>query len=95
MPVQILELGEVEARGRPPDAVEIEPADHVFHRHDLVVAMAPAEPHEIIAQGLGQIAHGPIGLDPERAVALGELGAVRPMDQGHMGEDRRLPAERR
>ena len=50
MPVQIFELGEVEARGRAADRVEIEPADHLFGRHDLVVAMAPAEPHEIIAQ---------------------------------------------
>jgi hypothetical protein len=49
---------------------------------------------EIIAQRDRQVAHGAIGLDPERAVALGELGAVRPMDQRDVRHHRHGPAER-
>ena len=57
--------------------------------------MAPAEPHEVVAQGRGHVAHGAIGFDAEGTVALGELGAVRSVDQRHMGEDRKsYPTER-
>ena len=41
--VDALQLGEIEARRAAADAVDVEPGDHVVERHDLVVAMAPAE----------------------------------------------------
>ncbi len=45
-------------------------------------------------QRLGQVAHGAIGIDAERPVALGQLGAVRPVDERDVGHDRQRPAER-
>jgi hypothetical protein len=94
MTVQILELDEIEPCRRASDRIETEPLDHLLGRHDLVVAVAPAEPDEIVAERRRQIAHGAIGIDPERAMTLGEFGTVRAMNQRHMCEDRRFPAER-
>src|SRR3546814_4215459 len=54
-----------------------------------VVAMAPAEPQQVVAQRLGQIAHIAIGLDAERAAAFRQLGAVGAVDQRDMREARR------
>ena len=51
--------------------VEVEPFDRFGQRDDLVVAMTPAQPQQIIAQRLGQYPHlVAIGIDPERAVTL-------------------------
>ena len=69
--VEALELGEVEARRRASDLRQVERRDHLLGRKDFLVAMAPAEPHQIVAHGRRQIAHRPIGIDAERAVALG------------------------
>ena len=73
---------------------EIEGLDHLLRREELLIPMAPAQAHQIVAQGGGQIAHGPVGVDPERPVALGELGAIGPMDERDMGHDRHGPAQR-
>ncbi len=54
--------------------------------------MAPAEARQIVSQARGQIAHGAVGLDRGRAVALRQLGAVGSVDQRHVGEHRQLPA---
>src|SRR5690348_12021000 len=43
MPVEVLELLEVESRRRLSDVVEVEPLDRLAAADDLVVAMAPAE----------------------------------------------------
>ena len=56
--------------------------------------MAPAEPDQIIAQGGGQIAHRAVGIDAERAVALRQLRAVRPVDQRDVRHGRHAPAQR-
>ena len=57
--------------------VEVEPCDGLVAADDLVVAMAPAEPQQIVEQGLGQHAQlVAIGIDAERAVPLGKLGPV-------------------
>ena len=75
--------------------VEVEPFDGLFAADDLVVAMTPAEPEEVIADRFGQIAElVAVGIDPERAVALAELGAVGPVDQRHVGVGRLGPAHR-
>ena len=94
MAVQAVELGEVEARRRAPDAVEIEPLDRPLGRDDLLVAAPPAQAQQIVAQRLGQVAHVAVGRDAERAVALRQLGAVGSVDQRDVGEFRHPPAER-
>ena len=73
-------------------ASKIEPFDGLFGRKNLVVAVRPAEPRQIIPHRRGQIPHRAISLDPKRTVALGELRAVRPVDQRNMREGRRVPA---
>ena len=92
--VEVGELHRVEARRRAADARQVEPLDRLLGRDDLVVAMAPAQPQQVVAQRLGQEAHVAIGIDAERAVALAELGAVGPVDQRDMGIDRLGPAHR-
>ena len=55
--------------------------------------MGPAQPHQVVAQRCRQEAHlVAVGLDAERAVALAELRAVRPMNQRNVGIDRFGPA---
>src|SRR5690606_9736472 len=50
MAVEVLELGKIEARRRAPDAVKIEPVDHLLSGEDLVVAVAPPESDKIVPQ---------------------------------------------
>ena len=92
--VEVFELGEIEARRRAADLRQIESGDHLLGGENLLVAMRPAEADQIIAHRRRQIAHRPVGIDAERAVALGQLGAVRPVDQRDMRHDRHVPAER-
>jgi hypothetical protein len=94
MPVDILQLGEIEARRRAMHLRKIEGVDHFLRREKFLVTLAPAEPHQIIAQRLGQIAHGAIGVDAERAMALRELRAVGAVNERNMSEGRSLPAHR-
>ncbi len=56
--------------------------------------MAPAEPDQIIAQRLRQVAERTVGLDPQRAVALGQLRAVGPVDERNVRHARNVPAKR-
>ena len=85
--VQVLELGEIEARGRAPDRVEIEPLDHLLGRHDLVVAVAPAEPHEIVAQA--PPADSPWRDRPRRRARRGASTAWRRRARGSAARARR------
>src|SRR4051812_4084659 len=95
MAVEAFELLQVEARGRAADMVEVEPFDGVVAGDDLLVAMAPAEPEQIVEQGLGEDAERvAIGVDSERAVPFGELGPVLAVDQRDMAVDGLGPAER-
>ena len=95
MPIQIIELLEVEPRRAFVDAVDVEPSNDVLRRHDLIVAVAPAEAHEIIAQRRGQVAHRAIFFDALGPVAFRKLGAVRPVNQRDVGEFGHRPAEPR
>ncbi len=70
VPIQIIELLEVEPRRALVDAVDVEPSNDVLRRHDLIVAVAPAEAHEIVAQGRRQIAHSAIFFDALGAVTF-------------------------
>ena len=92
--VEAFQLGEIEARRRAADLRQVEGRDHLLGREDFLVAMAPAEPHQIVAHRRRQVAHGPVGIDAERAVALGKLRAVRPVDQRDVRHHRHRPAER-
>ena len=94
MGVDAVEPSRVEARRATVDVDDVEPLDRLLDRDDLLVAMAPAKAHQIIAQRLGQVAHLAIGLDPDRAVALRQLRSIGPMDQRDMGEFRGRPVER-
>ena len=49
LPVEITELGKVEARRRFTDVGHVEPGNRLFGRKYLVVTMAPAEPRQIVA----------------------------------------------
>ena len=59
---------------------------------ELLVAVAPAQAHEVVAQSDGQIAERPIGIDAQRAMALGKFGAVGAVDQRDVGHVRHVPA---
>ena len=50
--------------------------------------MAPAQAQQIVAHGLGQIAHVAIGFHRQRTMALGQLGAIRAVDQRQVAVDR-------
>ena len=90
--IQVLHLGEVQTRRRAADGIQPEPGDGLVGADDLVVAVAPAQAQEVVAQGRRQVAHVAIGLDAEGAVALRQLGAVGAVDKGNMGEGRCPPA---
>ena len=51
MPVEVLELGEIETCGRAADVREVERRDHLLGRKDFLIAVAPSQPHEVIAHG--------------------------------------------
>ena len=55
--------------------------------------MGPAQAHQVIEQGLGQVALIAIGHHAHRPVALGQARPVLPQDHGHMGVARHLPAQ--
>ena len=73
-------------------SLDVEPVDRLVVGEDLVVAVTPAQPGQIVAHGLGQIAHVGELADRLGAVALGELGAVGPVDQRQVGEGRQRPS---
>ena len=91
--VDVVELVPVQPGAALHHIGDVEPFDGFSVREELVVAMAPAELGQIVAHGLGQVAHVPKLFDRLGAVALGELAAVLAEDQGQVGPDRNLPAE--
>uniref|UniRef100_A0A0N5A035 PE-PGRS family protein n=1 Tax=Parastrongyloides trichosuri TaxID=131310 RepID=A0A0N5A035_PARTI len=93
--VDVGQFVEVQAGGRFVDARQVEPGEGLFVAEQLVVAVRPAQPGQIVAHGFGQIAHVGVFVHRLRAVALGQLGPVRAVDQGDMGEGRTQPAHRR
>ena len=63
--------------------------------HGRLVVEAPAQQGEVVLHRLGQVAAVAELLDRHRAVALGELLAVRPEDHRQVGVGRALRAQRR
>ena len=70
------------------DVGDVEPTDGFGIGEDLVIAVAPAQAGQIVAQGLGQIALVGIVAHGLGTVALGQLGPVGTVDQRDMGEGR-------
>ena len=100
--VDPLQLVHIEAGGALLAVVQVEELDHLGVReqfflgalHGLAIDLGgPGEPGQGQAHGGGQQAHGLILRDAGGAVALAQLGAVRPQDHGHMGEGRQVVAE--
>ena len=74
--------------------LEIEVLDQLLAREDLLVAVGPAEPGQIVDHGLGQDARVAEGLDRGGAVALGQAAPVRAQDHRDVGELGERVAER-
>ena len=89
--VEIFQLGKIKPCRRFPDIAEIKPFNQLRRGKNLLVAMAPSQPRQVIAQGRGQITQGAVGLDPQRPVALGKLGAIPTVNERHMSHIRHRP----
>ncbi len=94
MAVEAFQLGEIEAGGRAADAWQVEGGDHFLGGKYLLVAVAPSEPDQVIAQRRRQVSHGAIGIHAQRPVALREFRAVGPMDQGNVRHAGNVPRQR-
>src|SRR6516162_2260558 len=81
--IDVGELGKIKPGGRLVDVIDVKPGDGLLGREYLGIAVAPAEPNQVVAQTRRQKAHGSVGLDAECTVALRQLGAVGSMDQGN------------
>ncbi len=74
---------------------EIERRDHLVDRKEFLIAVAPAETDEIIAQRRRQIAHRAIGVDAERAMPFSTVSRRQRRGwSGDMRHARHVPAER-
>ena len=76
------------------DVAEVEELDQLLPREDLLVAVGPAEPRQVVHHRLGQDPLVPERLDRGRPVALGQALPVRPEDHRDVGEHRQRVAER-
>jgi hypothetical protein len=92
--IEPAELLGIELRGAAADVIEIEPFDELVHREHLLVAVRPAEPGEVVVQGLGQVAVVEVLHDAHGAVALRETFAVLAEDHRDMAEQRHVRPER-
>src|SRR4029077_18088496 len=50
MSIEIFKFGEIKSRRRAADLRQIEGRDHFLSREDFLIAMAPAQPHQVVAQ---------------------------------------------
>src|SRR5581483_4011082 len=94
MRVQPEKLFRIENAGRLADIFKRELLGQLCAREYLLVAMRPAEPDEVVAERLGEIAHVAISRHRRRAVALAEARLVEAENQRHVREGRRSAAER-
>ena len=91
--VQPLQLLQVKDRGRVAQVARREELHQFLAVEDLLVAAGPAQARQVVHQGLGQVAQLLVLHHRERAVALGQLGLVRPQDHGHVAELGHVPAK--
>ncbi|OIQ70399.1 hypothetical protein GALL_479880 [mine drainage metagenome] len=90
--VQVGQLVVVHPGGAAVDVDDVEQPDGFLASDNLQIAVGPAQPHQIVAQRVGQEALF-LELQRElRAVAFGQFLAVRAVDHRQVGPDRNLPA---
>ena len=70
----------IERRRRLIDVSDVEQFDHFLDAEDLLVAVRPAEPNEVIEHGLRQVALLLVFADIHSTMTLRQLGAIRPED---------------
>ncbi len=75
MAVEAFQLGKIEPRRRASDLRQIKRGDHFLGGEDLLIAMGPAQSHQIIAQRHRQVTQRAIGIDAERAVTLARVSS--------------------
>ena len=92
--VDPVELLRIEHGARAVDRVQVEQLDHPRGVEELLVAVRPAEPDEVVQERLRQVAVGGVLHDADRAVALGHALAVLAEDHRQVGVDRTRRAER-
>ena len=90
--VEVVELVKVEAGGRLGAPIQAEPLDGLLSGEDLIVAMCPREPGQVVTHRLGEVPHGLILLAPNRPMALRELLSVGAVDQGDVSKLWRRPS---
>ena len=86
--IQPQQLLRVEGRCRLVDIMDVERGDHLRAREHLLVAVRPAQAHEIIKECIRQVALLLVLQHAHRAVALRELGAIGSQDHGHVRIER-------
>ncbi len=87
-PVHVGQLLHVEEGRRALDVLEGEALEDRLDRHDLLVAGAPAQKGQVVAEGIGQVPLLPVHLDGDRVTALGELLALLVDQQRQVGVGR-------
>ena len=71
MPIEIEQFRQIEPGRALADIGNIEPGDGLFAAYELIVAMAPAEPQQVVEKRFRQNPElVAIGIDAQRAVAL-------------------------
>jgi hypothetical protein len=91
--VEVVELGPVEPGRAPTTSLMSNQAIACSSEKISSSPWPPAELGQVVAHGLGQVAHLGELADRLGPVALGELGPVGPVDQRQVRPDRRRPAE--
>src|SRR5690606_37163872 len=76
------------------DVLEVEQRLHLGNAEDLLVAVRPAQPHQVVEQRVRQVAGVAVLHDVGGAGALGELGAVLVEDHRQVRERWHFGAER-
>ena len=94
LPVQPLQLLDVEDRSPERDALERERLDELLERELLaLVGHGPAHEGEVVEHRLREVARAPVEVEAHRVLALRDLRAVGVAQQRQVAEDRLLPAE--
>ena len=86
--VQPQQLVGVKRRGGLGDGIQAEQLDHLFQAEDLLIAVGPAQTHQIVQQRFRQVAVVAVLHHGDCTVALGELGTVVTQDHGDVGKFR-------
>ena len=83
----------VEDAGGAADVLQVEHLDEFLLGEELLVAVGPSQPHQVVDQGLRQKTHVAVGGDRGGAVALAQAGAVPAEHHGDMAEQGQRAAE--